>query len=313
MAFEATIEIKSANPVDLFYKVYGSEHEHTKQLSSNKPTLIWLHGGPGFDHSIHEPFISSLAQDGIQVILIDQRGQGKSSDQDSPANWNLAQWGDDIFDFCNTLRITKPIVGGVSFGGAVAQSYMLKHSEQPAGIILCDTDSHIDKDRLLNTFYERAYTSHLQAGDSPEIATEKAKRVYKIAEQVFSDPTDQAVLQEHFANGIPLCGSNIYNTERPMDCILRMNVAKHYFNNELFSYDYRPEFIEKVKFPVLVMYGDKNAVHSLESAKETIAALPVAFTQAEYFREAATPVYDNEPERARNVIATFCKCCILEK
>jgi pimeloyl-ACP methyl ester carboxylesterase len=309
MVFAATIEIKSNNPVSLFYKVYGSEQEHTKQLSNTKPTLIWLHGGPGFDHSIHEPFISSLAQDGIQVILIDQRGQGKSGDQTHSNNWNLAQWGDDVFDFCNTLKIKKPIVGGVSFGGAVVQSYMLRHPEQPSGIILCDTDSYVNKERMLNTFYERAYTSCLQAGDVSEIATEKAKRVRYIAERVFSDPTNQAVLQEHFANGIPLCGSNAYNTEKPMDCILRMNVAKHYFNNELFRYDYRSDFIGKVKFPVLVMYGDKNAVHSLESAQETIAALPAKFIQAEYFKDAATPVYDNEPERARKVITEFCQRC----
>ena len=141
MVFETTIEIKPAQPINLFYTLSGSEVEHTKQLSNIKPTLIWLHGGPGFDHSIHESFISTLAQNGIQVILIDLRGQGKSRDQDNPNNWNLAQWGGDVFDFCNTFRIKKPIVAGVSFGGVVAKAYMLKHTEQPAEIILCDTDS----------------------------------------------------------------------------------------------------------------------------------------------------------------------------
>lgn len=64
-----------------------------------------------------------------------------------------------------------------------------------------------------------------------------------------------------------------------MDCILRMEVAKKYFQNELFTYDFRAQFKEKIKCPVLLMYGDKNA---------------------------ATPVYDNEPKRAKNLIVTFC-------
>jgi pimeloyl-ACP methyl ester carboxylesterase len=42
-----------------------------------KPTLLLLHGGPGFDHSIYKPTYSSLA-DCAQVIYLDHRGNGRS-------------------------------------------------------------------------------------------------------------------------------------------------------------------------------------------------------------------------------------------
>lgn len=167
-----------------------------------KPTLVWLHGGPGFDHSIHEPFVSTLSGDNLQVVLIDQRGQGRSGDQHVPKHWNLAQWGDDVFDFCNAVVIKAPIVGGISFGGVVAQSYLIRHPEHPAGVILCDTDSHMNKKRMLDMFYLRAKNARLVAGDTENSAEDKAQRVREIANQVFTDPTDTPVLQEHFANGI---------------------------------------------------------------------------------------------------------------
>ena len=42
-----------------------------------KPTLLLLHGGPGFDHSIYKPVYSSLA-DCAQIVYLDHRGNGRS-------------------------------------------------------------------------------------------------------------------------------------------------------------------------------------------------------------------------------------------
>ena len=67
--------------------------------------------------------------------------------------------------------------------------------------------------------------------------------------------------------------------------------------------------LEAYPCPVLIMYGDKNAVHSKESAEETIAAMPKRYLQIEYFKDATTPVYDNEPERAKEMILNFCAYC----
>ena len=43
-----------------------------------KPTLIVLHGGPGFDHSSFKPLFSQLA-DVAQIVYYDHRGHGRSS------------------------------------------------------------------------------------------------------------------------------------------------------------------------------------------------------------------------------------------
>ena len=109
---------------------------------SEKPTLLLLHGGPGFDHSGFKPAFSALS-DVAQIVYYDHRGNGRSTGTD-PATWNLTQWGDDVKGLCDALGIVKPIVCGLSFGGFVAQAYATRYPEHPGKLILLSTVAKID-------------------------------------------------------------------------------------------------------------------------------------------------------------------------
>ena len=98
----------SVNGVRLFFDVEGAKLVPDGPMMREKPTLLMLHGGPGFDHSIYKPAYSALA-DIAQIAYLDHRGNGRS--EDGPhESWNLAQWGDDVRAFCDALGITDPIV-----------------------------------------------------------------------------------------------------------------------------------------------------------------------------------------------------------
>src|SRR5688572_2647570 len=58
------------------------------------PTLLLVHGGPGFDHSSFKPTFSQL-RDVARVVYLDLRGHGRSDPVPSQ-QWTLAQWSDDI-------------------------------------------------------------------------------------------------------------------------------------------------------------------------------------------------------------------------
>src|SRR3984893_1314378 len=77
------------NGVRLFFDVEGAKLVPNGAVMRERPTLLLLHGGPGFDHSIYKPAYSALA-DIAQVIYLDHRGNGRSEDGASE-NWNLAQ------------------------------------------------------------------------------------------------------------------------------------------------------------------------------------------------------------------------------
>jgi pimeloyl-ACP methyl ester carboxylesterase len=61
------------NGVRLFFDVEGAKLVPDGPDMREKPTLLLLHGGPGFDHSIYKPAYSALT-DMAQVIYLDQRG-----------------------------------------------------------------------------------------------------------------------------------------------------------------------------------------------------------------------------------------------
>src|SRR3982074_3320480 len=127
------------NGVWLFFDVEGAKLVPDGPAMREKPTLLLLHGGAGFDHSIYKPAYSALA-DVAQVIYLDHRGNGRS--EDGPREgWNLAQWGDDVRAFCDVLGIANPIVLGASFGGMVALAYATRHPAHPSRLILISTEA----------------------------------------------------------------------------------------------------------------------------------------------------------------------------
>jgi len=136
--------------VSLFFDVEGAKLRPDGATMREVPTVVLLHGGPGFDHSNFKPDFSRLA-DIAQVVYLDHRGNGRS-DRGDPAKWNLPQWGDDVRAFCDALEIVRPIVLGISFGGMIAMSYATRHPEHPAKLVLSSTAARLSQDRSLAMF-----------------------------------------------------------------------------------------------------------------------------------------------------------------
>src|SRR6516162_668156 len=127
------------NGVRLFFDVEGARLVPDGRHMREKPTLLLLHGGPGLDHSLYKPALSTLA-DVAQVVFLDHRGNGRS-DPGPNESWTLAQWADDVRAFCDALEITRPIVYGASFGGMVALAYATRHPDHPAKLVLVSTEA----------------------------------------------------------------------------------------------------------------------------------------------------------------------------
>jgi pimeloyl-ACP methyl ester carboxylesterase len=86
----------------IFFDVVGAKLAIDGERMVERPTLIFMHGGPGFDHSTLRPYFDRFA-DTHQVIYIDHRGNGRSTG--APDTWRLDQWGDDVKAICDALGI----------------------------------------------------------------------------------------------------------------------------------------------------------------------------------------------------------------
>ena len=278
------------NGVRLFFDVEGASLVPDGAAMRQKPTLLLLHGGPGFDHSIYKPAYSALA-DLAQVIYLDLRGNGRS-DAGPKEAWNLSQWGDDVRGFCDVLEIERPIVLGVSFGGKVAMAYATRHAAHPQKVILISTEAAggTHKDRRVAMF-ERL--------GGPEVGAMARRRLFEGHE-------DEAALAAWQRLAFPLY------TRRPRDPNLsRRSVA----NPEVLFWFTRPggedhtfnllPDLAHITCPTLVMGGEEDPMTPIECQVDIASALPAKLARLERFAGCGHGVVPDAPERALATIRDF--------
>jgi pimeloyl-ACP methyl ester carboxylesterase len=281
------------NGVRLFFDVEGAKLVPDGPVMREQPTLLLLHGGPGFDHSIYRPAYSALA-DTAQIIYLDHRGNGRS--EDGPRErWNLAQWGDDVRTFCEALGIEKPIVLGASFGGMVALSYATRHPAHPAKLVLISTeaagDTHLDRRVAL---FERF--------GGPGVGA-LARRRFLDGDSEWSKASADAWLKLAFPHYVrtprdPNLGSRT---------VRKPEVGRHWFakpDGESHRFNLFPD-LHRIRCPTLVLGGADDPMHPIESQADIAAALPAHLVQFERFADCGHAVVPDAPERAMAVIRDF--------
>src|SRR5260221_3650966 len=111
----------AVNGVALFFGVDGPGLGACGNELVEKPVIVPLHGGPGIDHSQFVPWLTPIA-DAAQLILIDHRGNGRSS-RPRVETRTLANMADDLEALRKTLGLGRIVVFGMSFGGVLGLSY----------------------------------------------------------------------------------------------------------------------------------------------------------------------------------------------
>jgi pimeloyl-ACP methyl ester carboxylesterase len=214
------------NGVRLFFDAHGEKLVPDGPCMRERPTVVLLHGGPGFDHSTFKPAFAPLAEI-AQVITLDHRGNGRS-DHGDPALWNLDQWGDDIRTFCDVL--------GYSFGGFVAQAYATTHPDHPLKLVLYSTSPVLLDLPVLDAF------------EAPGGAEVRA-----VAEAYFAHRTPQttaAFRKTYF----PLYNTKPGNHEQSGHAIMNNAVSIHFFEGEGKRMDFRP-LLHRITCPTLEVAG----------------------------------------------------------
>jgi proline iminopeptidase len=257
-----------------------------------KPTLLLLHGGPGFDHSIYRPAYSELA-DIAQIIYLDHRGNGRS--EDGPREqWNLAQWGDDISTFCDALGIANPIVLGASFGGMVALAYATRHPDHPSKLVLISTEA------AGGSYRERRVELFERFGGA-EVGALARRRFLEL-----QGHPDQASIEAWRRLAMPHYTRIPRDPDMARRALNRPEVQQWFTRpgGESRSFDMFPD-LHRIRCPTLVMGGEDDPIHPIESQADIAAALPAHLVQFERFENCRHAVVPDAPERAMAVIRNF--------
>jgi proline iminopeptidase len=282
----------SVNGVRLFFDVEGAKLVPDGPVMREKPVLLMLHGGPGFDHSLYRPAYSALA-DVAQIVYLDHRGNGRS--EDGPREtWNLVQWGDDVRAFCDALGIIDPIVLGASFGGMVALAYATRHPSHLSKLILISTAAAGDE------YLERRVELFERFG-GPEVGALARRRL--LEEQGHPDQASVAawvrLAMPHYTRipRDPDMGRRAVNRPEVLQWFTRPGGESH-------SYNFFPD-LDRIQCPTLVLGGEDDPIHPIESQADIAAALPPHLVRFERFADCRHACIQDAPERTLAAIRRF--------
>lgn len=276
--------IRITPDVRLFVDIEGPGWVPDGPRLREKPTLLLLHGGPGYDHSSFKPVFSELA-DVAQIIYVDHRGHGRS-DRRPATEWTLDTFADDVVRLCDALGIAKPIVLGQSFGGFVAQRYLARHPAHPAKVVLSSTSHHLGLDRKLAMFEKLGGA-----------AAREAARAFWTA----PGPTTWAHYNTHCRE--------LYNTTRADDdararTLMNEQILFASAGGEQQTMQLLPG-LAAVQCPVLVMAGVHDPVTPLADAMDILQAIPAPWGQLARFDQAGHGAWRDQPAEAMAVLRRF--------
>ncbi len=279
------MRIAIAPNVRLFVDIEGPGLVPDGPLLREKPTLVLLHGGPGYDHSGFKPAFSRLA-DVAQIVYYDHRGHGRS-DRRPREEWTLDTFADDVVRLCDALGIARPIVLGQSFGGFVAQRYIARHPGHAAKVVLSSTSPRMNLERKLAMF------ERLGGGEARDVA-----------EQFWRAPNEGT-----WARYSDVC-KPYYNQLRAAGDDAQRRIV---FNEEILfasaggeqqAMDLLPG-LAHARCPVLVMAGELDPVCPLQDSLDIAAALPASRVRLATFAKSGHGAWRDEPEAAFDLLRRF--------
>jgi proline iminopeptidase len=257
LSFAAVAQAESGYAGDIYYQTFGR----------GTPVLI-INGGPGLDSAGFEAVAKTIAAQGYQTILFDQRGTGHSRLSNINADTiRLALMVQDIEQLRQQLQINKWVVLGHSFGGMLGAAYAAKYPQHIEKLIFSSSGG-LDlqfreqiAERVLNNLNlqeqirMQMYQLRQRSGDDSDSTRDKLAQLRARA----------YVIDKSKA---PLIAARLKVVNMTINSLVFADLEKNHF-------DLKAQF-KQFQAPVLVLQGE-NDIISTETAR-TIAA---SFSDAE--------------------------------
>ena len=186
--------------IELYYEIEG-----------NGPPLVLI-SGLGSKNSW--PFQIPFLKDKMKVIMLHNRGVGKSSRPNYP--YSMDMYVEDINGLLNHLEIKERVhLCGISMGGMIVQHFILKYPERVKSLILCATSAYpegvsnvIESQKLMEgSSYEQKFAVRVAALYSRPFRKrlKNDSETYEVLRREFiEDPTElkdyinqDAAIQDH--------------------------------------------------------------------------------------------------------------------
>jgi pimeloyl-ACP methyl ester carboxylesterase len=271
----------------------GDVELYVREEGAGRP-LVLLHGGPGLDGSVFFPQIAALAADGVRLLAIDHRANGRSDDGD-PDLWTVPRMAADVEAVISQLGLERPVVMGHSFGSFVAQHHMAEYGTA-AGYVLMGTVDTVEELTRIGERLAAFEPEHLReqvtrswAEEATVATAEDAERLWR--DQVpfhAADPEGEIVRQMQESTG---------------QVVFRPDVLRHFASGGDYGLVDNRERLRERHLPVLVLSGELDRTTPAASAHRLAQLL--ADADEVVIPGAAHMLLQEQPEAALAALRAF--------
>jgi pimeloyl-ACP methyl ester carboxylesterase len=259
------VEVVRANGLDVAYERAGEG-----------PPLVLAHGAVS-DGRLWRPQLAALSGE-LTVVAWDEPGAGGSAD--IPAEFGLADYADCLAALIEALELAPAHVGGLSWGGTVAQELYRRHPGLVATLILADTYAgwrgSLSEDEL------RARVEHAREA----LAAPRESFDPTLPGLFGGDPPDEAVaLLAEMAADV-----------RPDSMGRQLSVMAEADQRDL---------LPGIRVPTLLVWGEQDARSPLRVARQLEMAIPD--TTLVVIPGAGHVSNLEQPERFNEAVRQFCR------
>ena len=278
-----------SNDVKIYYEIVGD---------TARAPLLLLNGGPGLSHEYLRE-MRALAPY-AQLVFYDQRGTG-NSDKADRATYTMDANVEDLENLRRGLGFERVRVLGHSWGGILAQAYILKYPDAVTKLILADTFSSIGD---LQATFDR-----MLAAVPPETRAlyEKYERAGLYRDGDTYPPEYQAALEvayqgiyisipppEYLQNSFSRIAYDVYR-------VMWGDESEFRITGTLKDFDFFPR-LHEIRVPTLVLAGAHD-MPTPAMTQKMADAIPNA--RCEIFEQSCHFPFLEEPEKFVRVLAEF--------
>jgi proline iminopeptidase len=226
--------------------------------------LVLLHGGPGLDGSVFGDALDPLLDDGVRLVAVDERGNGRS-DAGDPSTWTVDRMADDVQALIEAMGLDRPVVLGWSFGSFIAQAHMARHGTA-AGYVFMATVAAPEALELIAGELERFEPEHLREQVAASWEREATVQTQEECTQLLLEQIPYHVADPE--------GPIVAELARIWGSVIgQPAVLRHFAAGGTYGLVDRRERLREVPVPVLVLSGEKDRTTSPASAHELAVAI----------------------------------------
>ncbi|MBP89604.1 MAG: prolyl aminopeptidase [Planctomycetaceae bacterium] len=265
---------------EIYFDVDGLGLAPVGNCLVERPPLFLLHGGPGSDHSSFKTQCTANLRDSAQLVYVDHRGSGRSSEA-NPETHTLDNNIDDLEALRQHLGLERISILGSSYGGMVAQGYAIRYPQRTANLILVATapSYHFleDAKRILR---ERGTPDQIRVcewlWDGTFESQEELYEYYKVMGPMYATSFDPEAFEKGWCRGIRN--------------FTQLNLG---FRTFLRTFDF-VEDLKTIPCPTLVLGGAHDWICAPNHSRVLAEQIPRAHLKI--FAESAHSIAQDEPE-----------------